>query len=150
MAAPALGWIPETEAGKCAVQDQLERILSHPVFRGSKRSGALLRHVVQYALDGHIESLKERTLGIEVFGREPDYDTNLDPVVRTAAGEVRKRIAQYYHVDGHEHELRIDLPAGSYVPEFRFPVTEVPEHELPSPVPDREEPKTVVARRRKY
>jgi hypothetical protein len=99
----------------------------------------LLRRVVQCALDGHTENLKERTLGIEVFGRDADYDTNLDPVVRTAAGEVRKRIAQYYHADGHEHELRIDLPAGSYVPEFRFPVTEAPHHAVPTPMPHPEE-----------
>jgi hypothetical protein len=65
--------------------------------------------------------LKERALGVEVFGREPSYDTSLDPVVRTSACEVRKRIAQYYHEPGRENELRIDLPSGSYVPEFHFP-----------------------------
>src|SRR5207237_881398 len=72
-------------------------------------------------LQGHAEPLKERTLGIEVFGREPDYDTNLDPVVRTTAVEIRKRIAQYYHEPGHDSEIRIDFPAGSYLPEFRMP-----------------------------
>ena len=70
---------------------------------------------------GHSEPLKERTLGIEVFGRAPDYDTNLDPVVRTTAVEIRKRIAQYYHEEGHQNEIRIDFPAGSYLPEFRMP-----------------------------
>jgi hypothetical protein len=72
-------------------------------------------------LQGHTLPLKERTLGVEVFGRDPDYDTNLDPVVRTTAVEIRKRIAQYYHEPGHETEIRIDFPAGSYVPEFRIP-----------------------------
>ena len=67
------------------------------------------------------EPLKERTLGVEVFGRAPDYDTNLDPVVRTTAVEIRKRIAQYYHEEGHQNEIRIDFPAGSYLPEFRMP-----------------------------
>jgi hypothetical protein len=64
--------------------------------------------------------LKERTLGVEVFGRDPHYDTNLDPIVRTTAGEIRKRIAQYYHEPGRDGEVRIDLPIGSYVPEFRL------------------------------
>ena len=74
--------------------------------------------MVENTLDGKIGHLKERTLGVEVFGRDPGYDTNLDPVVRTTAGEIRKRIAQYYHEPGHEAEIRIDLPSGSYVPEF--------------------------------
>ena len=56
-----------------------------------------------------------------MFGREPDYDTTLDPVVRSTAGELRKRIAQYYYETGHETEIRFDLPSGSYVPEFRLP-----------------------------
>lgn len=61
-------------------------------------------------------------LGVEVFGREPHYDTNLDPVVRTSAVEIRKRIAQYYHDAKHETEIRIDLPPGTYLPEFRHPL----------------------------
>ena len=77
--------------------------------------------MVERSLLGHSEPLKERTLGIEVFGRAPDYDTNLDPVVRTTAVEIRKRIAQYYHEEGHQNEIRIDFPAGSYLPEFRMP-----------------------------
>ena len=70
---------------------------------------------------GNVDQLKERTLGIEVFGRELDYDTNIDHIVRSTAGEIRKRIAQYYHEPGHESEIRIDLPSGSYVPEFHWP-----------------------------
>ena len=55
-----------------------------------------------------------------VFGREPNYDTNLDPVVRTSACEVRKRLAQFYHEHGGDVAVQIDLPHGSYVPEFRY------------------------------
>jgi len=120
--APALhGW-PETEAERDAIRAQLERILANPLFTHSKRYPLLLRTVVERTLQGRAGHLKERTLGVEVFGRQPDYDTNTDPVVRITAGEIRKRIAQYYHEPGHESELRIDLPCGSYVPEFHQPV----------------------------
>lgn len=115
-------WDPATEAERAAAPEQLERILANPHFKNSKRYPCLFRHVVEQSLKGRADQLKERTLGIEAFGRDPDYDTNLDPVVRTTAGEIRKRIAQYYHEPGHEAEIRIDLPAGSYVPEFRLPV----------------------------
>ena len=81
----------------------------------------MLRYVVQRAIEGQTDHLKERTLGVAVFGRDPAYDTNLDPVVRVTAGEIRKRIAQYYHEPGHEAEIRIDFPPGSYLPEFHVP-----------------------------
>jgi hypothetical protein len=115
---PTLGW---SEAVKQASLAQLARILESPQFRSSKRCSLFLRYVVEQASENHLECLKERTLGIEVFRRNPQYDTNQDPVVRAAAGEVRKRLAQYYLEPGHQEEIRISLPAGSYVPEVQPP-----------------------------
>ena len=111
--------LPLTEQN--AVREQLNRILASHFFRNSKRFPDFLRYTVEHALDGDTEGIKERTLGIEVFGRAPDYDTSTDPVVRMTAAEVRKRLAQYYQLPGHEHEMRIDFPLRSYVPEFKFP-----------------------------
>lgn len=91
-------WIPRTEADFQAIRLQLTRVLESAPFRTSKRYPALLSYVVEKTLQGDTDSLKERTLGIEVFRREPEYDTNADPVVRIAAGEVRKRLAQYYSI----------------------------------------------------
>jgi hypothetical protein len=79
----------------------------------------LLTYIVEQTLLGNASELKERTIGVEAFGREPDYDVNLDPVVRIAAAEVRKRISQYYYNPDHVGELVIELPIGSYVPTFR-------------------------------
>ena len=115
-----------TELERDAIRSQLDRILSNSLFKNSKRYPLLFRYVVEQALEGRASQLKERTLGVEVFGRDPDYDTNLDPVVRITAGEIRKRIAQYYHEAAHAEELRIDLPCGSYVPEFHLPARSEP------------------------
>jgi hypothetical protein len=104
---------------------QLTRILESPQFRSSKRCSQFLRYVVERASDNHLDGLKERALGIEVFERDPRYDTNQDPVVRTTAGEVRKRLAQYYLEPGHADEPRISLPAGSYVPEIHLPAAKL-------------------------
>jgi len=98
--------------------EQLERIVRSKHFRNSKRYPTFLRFVVEQTLAGKTEALKERTLGVDVFARPSHYDTNDDPIVRVTAGEIRKRIAQYYQEPGHEVELRIDLPLGSYVPQF--------------------------------
>jgi len=111
-------WMPGTAEERAAVLQELEAILSSYHFRGSKRYPALLQYVVDAALENRTGDLKERTLGVEVFGRDPGYDTNADPVVRVSAGEVRKRIAQYYHENGDASRVQIELPLGSYSPEF--------------------------------
>lgn len=115
----ANSWKPKTGTDRRLVEEELGAILASPHFRNSKRYPTLLRHVVEKSLDGQIDHLKERTLGVEVFGRQPDYDTNADPIVRVSAGEIRKRIAQYYHEAAEKSKIQIDLPTGSYVPEFR-------------------------------
>ena len=103
------------------VREQLNRLLAHPLFTNSKRYPVLLAYTVEQALLGNSAELKERTIGVEAFGREPNYDVNLDPVVRTTAAEVRKRLIQYYYSPEHAGELIIELTVGSYVPAFREP-----------------------------
>jgi hypothetical protein len=109
------------ELDRIAIREQLDRILASSVFRNSRRNSSLLRHVVERTLEGKPDELKERSIGVDVFGKAANYDTNTDHVVRSVAGEVRRRLAQYYMEAGRETELRIDLQAGSYVPQFRLP-----------------------------
>ena len=120
------------EAG--AIREQLGRLLVHPLFANSKRYPALLAYAVEQTLLGNSQELKERTIGIEVFGRSPSYDANADPVVRITAGEVRKRLMQYYYDSTHNGELVIELPTGSYVPFFHAP-ERAEEPALPAPEP---------------
>src|SRR5215831_15088133 len=122
----------EIAARRDAILEQLSRVLASPHFKHSRHYPALLRYVVEQTLEGRTGNLKERCLGTDVFHRDPDYDTNLDPVVRTCACEIRKRIALYYQDSAHQTEIRIDLPAGSYHPEFHFPAAPAP---VPAPTP---------------
>jgi len=110
-----------TDEERKAIYEQLERLLSNSHFKQSRRFPSFLRFVIDHTLQGQTDLLKERTLGIEIFGREADYDTASDPIVRVTATEIRKRIAQYYQEPGHETELRVSLPAGSYIPQFHWP-----------------------------
>src|SRR5271165_5131117 len=118
-----------------SVREQLERLLVHPLFSNSKRYPVLLAHTVEQTLKGNAAELKERSIGIDVFGRSPTYDANADPVVRITAGEVRKRLMQYYYDSAHDAELVIELPIGSYIPVFH-PPDRPAEPELPPPVPE--------------
>lgn len=103
------------------IEQQLARMLDSHHFRHSHRYPVLLKYLVEQTLIGRSAELKERLLGIEVFHRVPDYDTNADPVVRVTAAEVRKRIAQYYLEPAHANEIRIEISTGSYVPHFHRP-----------------------------
>jgi hypothetical protein len=108
---------------KRAVQEQLERVVRSPAFSNSQRCQQLLNYIVSNAMSGAYEMLRERVVGAEVFGRTAAYDTGEDSIVRVRANDVRKRLAQYYDLaPGRDREIRIQLAAGSYVPEFVFPL----------------------------
>jgi hypothetical protein len=114
-------WTPSSEPEKAAVQQQLEKLLATPLFHSSKRYPSFLKFVVSRSLAGQTDQLKERILGVEIFGRATDYDTNTDPIVRVTAAEIRKRIEQYYQDPSHSQEIRLYLPAGSYAPQYSWP-----------------------------
>lgn len=101
-----------------AIRAQTRQIIESSTFSGSKRSQQFLQFVVDNALDGHFDQLRERTLGEKLFAREPDYNTNDDAIVRVTACDVRKRLTQFYAGPG-PRDFRIELPPGSYIPEFR-------------------------------
>src|SRR5882724_619583 len=75
-----------------AILEALDRVTNSTAFHSSKRGRAFLRYVVEHALAGELDQLKERCIGSTVFDRQPDYDTGSDSVVRVAANDVRKRL----------------------------------------------------------
>jgi len=129
--------------GRTEILDHLERVLKSPAFSKSQRYSAFLKYCVEKALEGHGELLKERTIGVDVFERRPDYDPGTDHVVRSAASEVRRRLAQYYQDCAESGEIRIEVLPGSYVPHFSFshspphPLAEVPPQAIPGHAPRR-------------
>jgi hypothetical protein len=111
---------PLSPAQRAKVAETLERLLVSPAFRKSEQCQKFLRFVVERSLAGEEERLRERNIGIEVFGRRPDYDSAEDPVVRVRATEVRKRLAQYYGETPQSDDARLEIPSGSYRAEFHF------------------------------
>jgi hypothetical protein len=99
-----------------SLEQHLNRVLEGEAFKGSHRSGKFLRYIVHRAIAGDLDSLKERAIGIEVFGRPPGYDTSADAIVRVTASDVRKRLLQHYGRPGMAAAYRISLPVGSYIP----------------------------------
>jgi hypothetical protein len=95
------------------IRRTLSAIFKSTPFHSSKQSQELLQYIVDQSLADHLEMLKERVIGANVFNRRPDYDTNVDPVVRARAAEVRKRLALYYQT-ALEEAIRISVPSGSF------------------------------------
>jgi len=119
-----------------AIREELARVLESASFRSSRRCSEFLKYVVERTLSGRSADLKERSIGIELFGLPPDFDSGQHAIVRVTANEVRKRLAQHYLAEGHSpHPVRIDLPPGSYAAEFRWetPAPETPEPEAQAP-----------------
>lgn len=103
-----------------AVLEQLRLIQDSQPFCNSPRSKEFLSYVVEHGLDGHDELLKERSIGVNLFHRNPTYITGDDPIVRVKAAEVRRRLSQYYAGVEEAPEVRIEIPVGSYVPKFHW------------------------------
>ena len=119
------------------VDQTLERVLASAAFRNSKQCQKFLRYVVEHSHAGNDELLKERCIGMEVFGRDADYDTAADPVVRVRATEVRKRLSQYYGESPLDDDVRFEMPQGSYRADIHWPGPAPAQHTGPKPISRR-------------
>ena len=114
-----------TSEQTAAIKSELDCLLNSVQFSGTRRCCEFLEFVVNHALAGDYESLTERTLGAELFGRPIDYETGNDAIVRVRANDVRRRLAQYYSEQHLNSQVIIGLPTGTYVPEFHSLSSEV-------------------------
>ncbi len=110
---------PFSENKRQRIFAHLDELLASPPFAGSRRRQEFLRYVVEEALAGRGSAIKETNIAVDVFGKSRDFDAQSGSVVRVTAGDVRKCLAQAY-ASGVGHDLRIDLPVGSYQPAFQF------------------------------
>jgi hypothetical protein len=104
-----------------SIHEALQQILQSKEFNGALQLQTLLRFIVEESIEGHEDELKERVIGMHVFGRRPDYETADDPIVRSRARQLRKRLEQYYENDEtNTPAIKIVIPKGSYKPSFIF------------------------------
>ncbi len=100
------------------VYAQLDRILGSAAFAEAERARKFLRFVVELALAGREEEIKEGVVAIEVLGRKSSFDSRIDSIVRVEAGRLRTRLVTYYQSEGVQDSVLIELPKGGYVPQF--------------------------------
>jgi len=97
----------------------LERIVNSPRFQRAARLREFLLYVGRRSIREHCDQINEQEIGTEVFGRPPNYDTNIDNIVRVNATEVRKRVEAYFEAEGAREPVILEIPRGSYKPVFR-------------------------------
>ncbi len=119
----------------------LERAAASPQLRRAARSREFLFYVAGKSLKEGCTEIHEQEIGHVVFGRDKDYDTSQDNIVRVSATELRKRIDGYFASEGVDEPLIFEIPRGSYMPVFRARAKE-PEpprtdeaHDTPAPTP---------------
>jgi adenylate cyclase len=125
------------------VRRELERILASAGFANADRMSGFLKYVVEQALAGASDQVKEYVIGVEVFQRDQHYDPRLDSIVRVEAKRLRTKLDEYYAGPGSDDEVIIRIPRGSYVPLFEQRSVKVP----PVDVPQVDEPEVRPQRR---
>ena len=100
------------------IEDQVNLILESRDFQASSKLSEFLRFIVIETLNGNADQIKGYTIATKVLGRGDDFDQSKDPIVRILAGRLRRAIEYYYHTDGKDDPIHINIPLGSYVPEF--------------------------------
>ena len=103
-----------------AVRQQLQAILASRSFVTATRARRFLTYIVEQTLAGQTDAIKELVLGTEVFDRPADFDPKVDTIVRVEAGKLRKRLEEYYADEGVSAAVRIEVPKGTYVPQFQY------------------------------
>ncbi len=101
-----------------AVGEALDRVLASATFARSGRARDLLRYIVEREQAGDADQLKGFSIALDVFGRDAEFDSSTDAVVRVQAGRLRELLAQYYAGEGAGDTLRITVPRGTYVPSY--------------------------------
>jgi Tol biopolymer transport system component len=100
------------------VEVAFQEIARSQTFAKNDRLLEFLHFVIRHTLDGELDRLKESVIGVEVYRREPSYSPKSDPIVRTEARRLRKKLADYYEQEGSRASIVIVLPVGGYVARF--------------------------------
>ena len=102
------------------IRQELAKILQNPLFSGSKRFKNFLGFIVEETLAGRSDSIKAYTIATSVLGRSPSFDPQADPIVRVEAARLRAKLDSYYAANLQHSKLKIELPKGSYRPNFYY------------------------------
>jgi hypothetical protein len=128
--------VPHADPTTSAVSEDQKRaalaaVLASDSFARSEQLRAFLSLVCEMEIAGRAAELTEYLIGVKALGRPPDYSPLGDSSVRTRAYELRQRLARFYSIENPDASVRIELPKGSYAPEFHVWTAA----DTPAPIP---------------
>jgi len=103
-----------TLADRAQFLSEVERLVASHTLHGSESLCKLLRYLAKQAVEHPGVPVKEYQIATEVFGRQADFDPQLDSMVRVQAGRLRSKLAEYYSSEGATDSTIIEVPKGSY------------------------------------
>ncbi|MEP7353362.1 MAG: hypothetical protein ABI824_09060, partial [Acidobacteriota bacterium] len=89
---------------------QVQRILQSKAFRTSEVHRTLLNYLAEKSLAGEGESIKEYTVGLDVFAKPDTYDPRQESTVRMHVARLRQKLSEYYRTEGVNDPILVDLP----------------------------------------
>ena len=95
-------------------QTQVQRIIQSKAFRTSEVHRNLLHYLAEKSLSGTADSLKEYTVGLDVFAKPASYDPRQESVVRMHVARLRQKLAEYYRTEGVDDLVIVDVPKGGF------------------------------------
>jgi TolB-like protein len=114
------------------IREQLARLLSSVELGSSPRTQKFLKYVVEQTLNGEAARLKGYAIGVDVFDRGEDFDSQSDTIVRSQARNMRKAMRVYYLTTGKSDPVLIEIRSGSYVPVFSY-IDKMPAEDASTP-----------------
>ena len=102
-------------------RDELQRILRSKHFAKSEKKARFLEFVTEQTLLGNADKLNEYLIGVDIYERGADFNPQADPIVRVQAHHIRRLLQKYYEEEGKDDPIRLDFPAGHYIPQFTRP-----------------------------
>jgi hypothetical protein len=123
-------------------RELVERILASSHLSKSARLTDLFQYLCRRVLEEDAQEIHEMELGHRVFGRPARYDTTADNIVRVHASLLRKRLNEYFLIEGSAEEFRVEIPRGNYAPIFhrRSPLDIVSESMVLGTAPELPDP----------
>jgi len=97
-----------------ATQAQVQRILQSKAFRTSEVHRNLLNYLAEKSISGTADSLKEYTVGLDVFAKPSSYDPRQESTVRMHVARLRQKLSEYYRTEGVDDAILVDLPKGGF------------------------------------
>ena len=101
------------------IRAQLDRVLSSPDLKASKKVKTIFRYLTEETLAGREDQISAERIANKAHSRPIDPNTSIDPIVRLQVNQLRRALKGYDAGAGATDDgPRIEMPEDGYTPVF--------------------------------